>query len=62
MFLLIDNEQNIDQERTHLLPDPTCNNTTIQHGAVPEDYHYGSLPKETEEQAGLNRILHEITT
>lgn len=51
----------IEQERTHLLIDPACNNTSIQHG-VPEDYHYGSLPKESEEQAGLNRILEEISS
>ncbi|XP_050434757.1 uncharacterized protein LOC126841971 [Adelges cooleyi] len=49
----------IDQERTHLLIDPSCNNTSIQRAT--EEYHYGSLPKESEEQAGLNRILEEIS-
>lgn len=28
----------------------------------PEEYSYGSLPKESEEQAGLNRILEEISS
>lgn len=60
-LLTINHAQNTDQEQSHLLPDQTCN-TTIQHGAMPEDYHYGTLPKETEEQAGLNRILDEITS
>jgi len=45
-----------------LLIDPDCNNTSVQRGGIPEDYHYGSLPKESEEQAGLNRILEEIST
>ncbi|KAL4131144.1 hypothetical protein QTP88_008488 [Uroleucon formosanum] len=52
----------VDQERTHLLIDPDCNNTSVQRGGIPEDYHYGSLPKESEEQAGLNRILEEISS
>ncbi|XP_025424117.1 uncharacterized protein LOC112693334 [Sipha flava] len=55
-----DTYSGVDQERTHLLIDPACNNTSIQR--VPEDYHYGSLPKESEEQAGLNRILEEISS
>lgn len=62
MFYSSPEQQSAAQERTHLLSDPVCNNPTIQRGVVPEDYHYGSVPKESEEQAGLNRILDEISS
>lgn len=55
-------DQGPDQERTHLLIDPSSNNSSIQRGGVPEDYHYGSLPKESAQQSGMNRILEEIST
>lgn len=45
-----------------MLVDPDSNNTSVQRGGIPEDYLYGSLPKESEEQAGLNRILEEISS
>ncbi|VVC40338.1 Hypothetical protein CINCED_3A006100 [Cinara cedri] len=56
-----DTYTDVDQERTHLLAHPTCNSTSIQHG-IPDDYQYGSLPKESEEQASLNRILEEVSS
>lgn len=48
-------------ERTHLLVDPVSNNTNIQR--VQSDDFIGcysaSLPKKTDEQSALNRILQE---
>ncbi|XP_015593333.1 ragulator complex protein LAMTOR1 [Cephus cinctus] len=48
-------------ERTHLLVDPVSNTTNILH-VHSDDYvnHYASsVPKKTDEQSALNRILHE---
>ncbi|XP_021924783.1 ragulator complex protein LAMTOR1 isoform X2 [Zootermopsis nevadensis] len=51
-------------ERTHLLVDPVSNNTNIQR--VQSDDFIGcystSLPKKTDEQSALNRILQETAT
>ncbi|CAD6237315.1 GSCOCG00002247001-RA-CDS [Cotesia congregata] len=48
-------------ERTHLLVDPVSNSTNIPH-AHSDDYvnqYASSIPKKTDEQSALNRILHE---
>ncbi|KAJ8678704.1 hypothetical protein QAD02_014491 [Eretmocerus hayati] len=48
-------------ERTHLLVDPTSNNTNIPR-VHSDDYvnqYASSAPKKTDEQSALNRILHE---
>lgn len=51
-------------ERTHLLVDPVSNNTTIQR-VHSDDFvaqYPNSLPKKTDEQSALNRILQETAT
>ncbi|XP_023310456.1 ragulator complex protein LAMTOR1 [Anoplophora glabripennis] len=51
-------------ERTHLLVDPVSNNTNIQR-VNSEDIsnrNSNTLPKKTDEQSALNRILQEIAT
>ncbi|CAH0387251.1 unnamed protein product [Bemisia tabaci] len=50
-------------ERTHLLVDPVINNTSIQR-VHSDDYLPcdSSLPKKTDEQSALNRILQETAT
>ncbi|XP_066589106.1 ragulator complex protein LAMTOR1 [Prorops nasuta] len=48
-------------ERTHLLVDPVSNNTNIPR-VHSDDYvnqYERSVPKKTDEQSALNRILHE---
>ncbi|XP_076761023.1 late endosomal/lysosomal adaptor, MAPK and MTOR activator 1 [Xylocopa sonorina] len=48
-------------ERTHLLVDPVSNNTNIPR-VHSDDYvnqYASSVPKKTDEQSALNRILHE---
>ncbi|XP_034946007.1 ragulator complex protein LAMTOR1 [Chelonus insularis] len=48
-------------ERTHLLVDPVSNNTNIPR-VHSDDYvnqYANSLPKKTDEQSALTRILHE---
>ncbi|KAK0167636.1 hypothetical protein PV327_005007 [Microctonus hyperodae] len=48
-------------ERTHLLVDPVSNNTNIPR-VHSDDYvnqYASSIPKKTDEQSALNRILHE---
>ncbi|XP_011154276.1 ragulator complex protein LAMTOR1 [Harpegnathos saltator] len=48
-------------ERTHLLVDPVSNNTNIPR-VQSDDYvnqYASSVPKKTDEQSALNRILHE---
>ncbi|KAF4523087.1 hypothetical protein B566_EDAN003099 [Ephemera danica] len=51
-------------ERTHLLVDPVSNNTAIQrvHSDDFIDRYPNSLPKRTDEQSALNRILQETAT
>lgn len=51
-------------ERTHLLVDPVSNNTTIQR-VNSDDFlnrYPNSVPKKTDEQSALNRILQETAT
>jgi hypothetical protein len=51
-------------ERTHLLVDPVSNNTAIQR-VHSDDFiarYPNSLPKRTDEQSALNRILQETAT
>ncbi|KAJ8919376.1 hypothetical protein NQ315_016469 [Exocentrus adspersus] len=51
-------------ERTHLLVDPVSNNTNIQ-SVNREDIlcsNSNTLPKKTDEQSALNRILQETAT
>lgn len=51
-------------ERTHLLVDPVSNNTNIQR-VQSDDFsrcYSTSLPKKTDEQSALNRILQETAT
>ncbi|KAJ8964027.1 hypothetical protein NQ314_005167 [Rhamnusium bicolor] len=51
-------------ERTHLLVDPVSNNTNIQR-VNSEDIlsrNLNNLPKKTDEQSALNRILQETAT
>ncbi|CAH0553162.1 unnamed protein product [Brassicogethes aeneus] len=51
-------------ERTHLLVNPVSINTTVVH-ANSEDYIFrnaNTLPKKTDEQSALNRILQETAT
>ncbi|KAL0111993.1 hypothetical protein PUN28_013314 [Cardiocondyla obscurior] len=48
-------------ERTHLLVDPVSNNTNILtvHSDDYVNQYASSVPKKTDEQSALNRILHE---
>lgn len=51
-------------ERTHLLVDPVSHSTTIQR-VHSDDFitrYPNSLPKKTDEQSALNRILQETAT
>lgn len=51
-------------ERTHLLVDPVSNNTCIPRSTSNDLLvgHSGSLPKKTDEQSALNKILQEFAT
>lgn len=52
-------------ERTHLLVDPTSINNTVIQRVHSDDIltrYPNSLPKKTDEQSALNRILQEIAT
>ncbi|XP_051173392.1 ragulator complex protein LAMTOR1 [Leptopilina boulardi] len=48
-------------ERTHLLVDPVSSNANIPrvHSDVYVNEYTSSIPKKTDEQSALNRILHE---
>ncbi|XP_060532025.1 ragulator complex protein LAMTOR1 [Cylas formicarius] len=57
-------QQGDPHERTHLLVDPVSNNTNLQR-VNSEDVISGNsnaLPKKTDEQSALNRILQEAAT